>query len=330
MRNRRIYVPGTVLFITSRTEKNLPFTPCKLINEGIWGFLARAQNLYDISVCHFVFMANHFHMIVVVKDPSHVSKFIGHIKQETSFMVNRICGIRQNTNWTDGFDTPVVLTPDKVIDRIRYLYKNPANAHLVNSINDYPGISSWHMYRSNIKETKHLWLKRSEFYPINNLHAMSDSAQSKIITKMAGDEPKYLPFKLEPNAWMDCFPEFANVNREEINKNLIKEILIEEREIPHERGILGSERLKNQPINKEFKSEKYSKKFLCLSSNIELRKKYIKMFKQVSQLAYDAYKAIKQGVCDIIFPPGTIIPGGKMLQKLSKAQFYENLGCCYT
>ena len=330
MRNRRFYVHNTVLSITSRTERNLPFTPCKLINTAIWGILARAQELYEISVCHFAFMANHFHMIVVVKNPSHVSPFIGHIKLETASMINRLCGLRQNTVWIDGFDTPIVLTPDKAIDRIRYIYHNPTRAHLVSSINDYPGVSSWHMYRSNIKETKHLWLKRSEFYQVDNLHALSESAQSRIITKMAGDEPKYIPFTLEPNAWMDCFPEFANINKEEFNKKLIKEILIGEREIQHEHGIIGGERLKTQPVNKEFKSVKYSKKFLCMSSNIELRKRYIGMFKHVSQLAYDAYRSIKQGVCNIIFPAGTLMPSGKMLQELSKIQFYEDLGVCYT
>ena len=330
MRSRRLFAHNTVLSITSRTEKNLPFTPCKLINQGIWGILARAQNLYDISVCHFVFMANHFHMIVVVKDPSHVSPFIGYIKQATAVMINTICGLRQNTVWTDGFDTPVVLTPDKVVERIKYIYHNPTKAHLVNSINDYPGLSSWHMYKNGIKETKHLWLRHSDFYQIDNLHTLSESTQSKIIAKMAGDEPKHLPFTLEPDAWMDCFPEFANINKEEFNKKLIKEILIEEREIQHEHGILGSERLKTQPVNREHKPEKYGKKLLCLSSNIDLRKRYIKLFKQVSQLAYDAYKLIKQGVCNVIFPPGTMMPSGKMLLKLSKAQFCENLGFCYT
>ena len=238
MRNRRLYFHNAVLSISSRTEKNLPFTACKLVNEGIRGILARAQHIYDISVCHLTFMANHFHMLVVVKNPHHTSPFIGYIKQETSAMINRICGLRQNTVWTDGFDCINVLTHDKVADVIKYIYKNPANAHLVSSINDYPGVTSWHMFKSGIKETRHLWLKRSEFYQIDNLHAMSESAQSRIITKMAGDTPTYFPFTLEPNAWMDCFSEFANIDREAFNKNLIKEILTEEREIQHEHGVI--------------------------------------------------------------------------------------------
>ena len=330
MRNRRFYIHNAVLSITSRTEKNLPFSACKLINEAIWGILARARSLYDISVCHFVFMPNHFHMLAVINSSEDTSSFIGYIKQETAAVINRICGVRQNTIWTDSFDCAIVLTPDKVIDRIKYIYKNPAKAHLVKSISDYPGVSSWNMFKNGINKTKHVWLKRSQFYRIENLHALSESAQSKIIAKMTEDNPGYHTFELKPNAWLDCFSEFNNVDRDAFNKSLIKEILVEEREIVHEHGILGRECLKTQPINKEFKSKKYGKKMFCMSSNIELRIKYIALFRTVSKLAYDAYQAIKQGICNVVFPPGTIMPGGRILQELSKMQFYEQLGVCYT
>ena len=330
MRNRRLYIHNTVVSITSRTERNLPFTTCKLINEAIWGILARARHLYDFSVCHFVFMPNHFHMLGVVNATQDASSFIGYIKQETSAMINRICGVRQNTVWSDSFDSVPVFTPDKVIDRIKYIYNNPAKAHLVRSINDYPGVTSWGMFRSGINKGRYVWLKRSEFFEIKNLHALSESVQSRIVAKIAGDEPEYHTFELEPNAWMDCFPEFNNINRETFNQNLIKEILSEEREIKHDNGVIGREGLKTQPINKEFKSKKYGKKMLCMSSNIELRKKYIALFKSVSKQAYEAYQLIKQGICKVVFPPGTIMPGGKILQELSKLQFYEQLGVCYT
>ena len=224
-------------------------------------------------------MPNHFHMLAVINSPQDASPFIGYIKQETAAMINRICGVRQNTIWTDSFDSTFIMTPDKAIDRIKYIYKNPVKAHLVKSINDYPGVTSWNMFKSGINKTRHLWLKRSEFYQIKNLHALSESAQSKIIDKMAGDEPAYHTFEPEPNAWMDCFSEFGNIDREAFNQNLIKEILAEEREIKHENGVVGREGLKTQLINKEFKSKKYGKKMFCMSSDIELRTRYIELFK---------------------------------------------------
>ncbi|MDR2338181.1 MAG: transposase [Deltaproteobacteria bacterium] len=103
MHKNKHYVQGTCLFITSRVEQDLPFTTCKLINTAIWGILARASTLWDISVCHFLFMSNHFHLIAVVRDPSHVPMFIKQIKQETAAAINRLTGRRQHTIWCKGF-----------------------------------------------------------------------------------------------------------------------------------------------------------------------------------------------------------------------------------
>ncbi|MDR2337028.1 MAG: hypothetical protein LBE20_00040, partial [Deltaproteobacteria bacterium] len=68
----------------------------------------------------------------------------------------------------------------------------------------------------------------------------------------------------------------------------------------------------------------------CMSSNIDLRSRYITLFKTVSRIAYEAYQLIKLGICNISLPPGTILPGGRILQELSKNQFYEKLGVGYT
>ena len=128
---------------------------------------------------------------------------------------------------------------------------------------------------------------------------------------------------------MSCFPELANVDREAFNQNLIDEILAEEQNIAHDNGVVGRSNLKVQPVNKEFKSTKYGKKMFSMSSNIDLRTRYIAFFKAASKHAYDAYQAIKQGAYNILFPPGMIMPGGKLLQELSKNQLYDNLGVCY-
>jgi hypothetical protein len=68
----------------------------------------------------------------------------------------------------------------------------------------------------------------------------------------------------------------------------------------------------------------------CISSDINLRVRYITLFKTISAQAYEAYQLIKQGLCNIDFPAGTILPGGRILHELSKTQFYEDLGFDYT
>ena len=321
MHKNKLYVQGKLLFLTSRVEKDLPFATCKLINTAIWGILARATETLDISVCHFIFMTNHFHMLVVVRNPADVPMFVKHIKQETAAAINRLCGVRQNTVWTRGFDDPIVLTSDKALDIIKYIYKNPVNAHLVNSIEQYPGVSSWRMFKDKEYSKKCVWLKRSSFSVVHNLTQLSECTQTQLIDEFAGEDPIHHTFKLEPNAWMECFEEYQNADCDSINQKIINEILCEERQVEHPNGVLGASKLKMQPVNKKHKSSKYSKRMFCICSNVELRKKYISYLKYISQKAKDAYKAIKKGICEIVFPPGTFMPGGAFLEPLPPTMF---------
>jgi REP element-mobilizing transposase RayT len=130
-RNRKYFANKTVLFVTSRAEEGLPF-PCNAVmNLILWGILARAREKHQIKVCHFIFLANHLHMLLVVENPEHVSSFVGYIKCESAHAVNRLLGRRKRTIWEDGYDSPVVLTPDSALNCIGYIYGNPARANLV-------------------------------------------------------------------------------------------------------------------------------------------------------------------------------------------------------
>jgi hypothetical protein len=240
---------------------------------------------------------------------------------ESAAAINRLCGVRQNTIWTDGFDDPIVLTSDKVIDIIKYIYKNPATSNLVNSIEQYPGLSSWSMFKKGEHCRECIWLRRSKFYKIGNLGLMTDKKQGEIINEIAGDDPIFHTFELEPNSWTKCFPEYNNVDIEELTNRIIKEIQQEEKNLKHPKGVVGAKKLKTQAINKKFKSSKYGKRMFCISSNIDLRKTYITYFKFVTQKAKQAYMAIKNGVCNVMFPPGTFMPGGSFLEPLPPELF---------
>src|SRR5690606_7274325 len=99
--NRKYFVNRTAHLITSRTEEGLPLVPSLIMNFIIWCILARARTLYRVRVSHFLFMANHFHMLIVVDDPEHLSPFVGYVKAETAHAINRLLGRRKKTVWAD-------------------------------------------------------------------------------------------------------------------------------------------------------------------------------------------------------------------------------------
>jgi len=69
MRNPKVHLNGTVLFITASVEADLIFPANPLSNLIVLKCLAAAQDLYPVRLCHFVAEATHIHMVVIVDNP---------------------------------------------------------------------------------------------------------------------------------------------------------------------------------------------------------------------------------------------------------------------
>jgi len=112
--SRKYFVHGDVLLITSRTEEGLPFPPNDMINLFITGILARAQELYPVRLCHYVFMSNHFHILIKVEDPLDVPRFVGYLKGEMAHLANKLLGRKRKTIFNREYDSPKLLLPEDV------------------------------------------------------------------------------------------------------------------------------------------------------------------------------------------------------------------------
>ena len=165
-RNRKYFPHNSVIYVTARTEVGLPLVATHFINFFIWGILAKARSMYDVKVCHFLFMYNHLHMVLVVDNPEHVSEFMGYVKGETAHAVNRLLGRRQRTIWCKGYDSPLLLTPEDVKKYIRYTYLNPVKASLVDLVKEYPGVSSWDMFVTKNHKSHYRKTDRNNIKPL--------------------------------------------------------------------------------------------------------------------------------------------------------------------
>jgi hypothetical protein len=83
----------------------------------------------------------------VIINPDHAPKFVGHFKAEVAHRINILFGWKKRTIWCEGYDSPVVLTPVRALVAISYLYANPGKDNLEDSIDRFPGLSSWKMYQ---------------------------------------------------------------------------------------------------------------------------------------------------------------------------------------
>ena len=311
-RNRKYYPHNAVLFCTSRTEEGLPFVASLVMNFILWGILARAKEKYNVRVCHFLFMANHFHMLLVVDDPAEVSRFIGYVKGESAHAVNRLLGRAQKTIWQDGYDSPVVLTAYDAMRYIRYLYLNPARADLEEHIQRYPGVSSWEMFSKGRSHRICKRLNRDSLFKLPS-PALGVNEQRRMASSFENLPGSEHTFELEPDAWMECFPELEHQSVEETNAELVKSIEEEELKLSKERKanklrVKGATSMRRESMTKEYVPEKRGRRMICICSEKDLRKAFITHFRHLCDEAKRVYQSwcLGERLCQI--PPGLFAP----------------------
>jgi REP element-mobilizing transposase RayT len=64
--------------ITQRTlQGRLLLRPTRELCQIIHGILGRAQQLFDMTIYAFIFLSNHYHLILSPKDAHQLAQFMG-------------------------------------------------------------------------------------------------------------------------------------------------------------------------------------------------------------------------------------------------------------
>ena len=306
--NRKFYPKDAVLYVTSSTEEDLPFIPNIIINAILKGIMARAQYLYGQEICHFVFMANHIHIILKVTNPETVSDLIGYIKGKSGNAINRLLGREKKTVWCDGFDSPIVLTSDTVIEKIIYSYLNPAKARLVDSIKYYPGLSSWKAFSGDKTEDRVLWIRPSTISKLPSVD-MTHTQQIKYLTKLRSKNKVLLNLKITPNSWMLSFKSVADMSPEIIKQIIVSRVKQGEQEYAKQGPAMGATKLQKQPLDLKHTRKKRGKRTICLCSDVDIRIRFIVWFKSMSAKACAIFKESRYSATGKSLPPGFFGPG---------------------
>ena len=160
---RKFFRKDDVLFVTCALEQGLLLLANPLARLILTGCLSRAKAMYPVRVSHFLVNGNHIHMLLVVINPSDTSNFLGYFKAEAAHRFNLLMGWTKRTIWCEGYDSPVVLSPLRALLALAYLYANPAKDNLVNSIDEFPGLSSWKMYKKRENKRIYSYPRRTRF-----------------------------------------------------------------------------------------------------------------------------------------------------------------------
>jgi REP element-mobilizing transposase RayT len=317
----RLLIPGTVLEVSFRTQNGLPLVANALIRHIIESILAAAQNQYGQVICDFVVMGNHIHMILLVRDSRSLVAFIEYVKRELAIAINKLLGRRQQTVWTSGYNPAVILDTAKLIERKVYIYTNPQNAHLVDTIEDYPGLNSWDAFK-NGGCTKTLNRIPRSAIPTLPKKRLTNSQIDKILHTMCAKAHEELELRIEPDAWISGIPDGTEQDPENIRDDIIAQVREIEAILSAElsktrRHVKGRKALIQERMDQYHIPKKFSRRVICYASDIKIRISFITWFKSECQYTWNLVRQDTCGTFRAKRPPGFFSPGGFLASNLN-------------
>jgi len=309
----RKFEKDRVYFISNRVSEGLPFVPTILINLFIYGIIARAISLHpNVKVCHFIFMGNHYHLIIVLKgDPDALKSFMEYFDGETAKLINRFRGRAGHNVWAKPYDAEPILTFDSVLEKIAYLYLNPVVAGLVASIKEYPGINSWKLFtKGAIRSYRFLGsagLKSLPYGGISKKHTCEILREKHANTNFRERHN----LVIDPYLWASCFEEGRGKTNEEIKALILDEVAKGEKKIKRQRDgrpVFGANELSKQCFHKRYKSRTYGRRSICISSCPLLREQFVAEYREFVRLCREAWLNFKETRGPAIWPPGAFPP----------------------
>lgn len=167
----RQIVPGRTWFVTGRAlARQHRFVPKPEISEAIWYCLAVAAQKYEIRLHGFIWMSNHYHLILT-DTAAQLPDFMRDLNSLISKSINAIRTIRGQNFDRSGYNAIVVGDADKALSHCAYAEANPCKADLVDTAREWEGVTSANLEYGEDKIVRRpslgLW-KRAESEGIPN------------------------------------------------------------------------------------------------------------------------------------------------------------------
>ena len=317
-RRRRVIVADKPYEVVPRARDCLPLPPNKTTNTIRLGIFGRAQRDDKVTLCNLVCMNSHDHMQVVPRKPKDLPLFYGEILKKTTDSLRALTGNRSLRIWEDRVSVIMLASLESAIDRLVYLFCNPAKARLCDSIDSYRGISSWKAFCSceaTVEarvELKVLWHRVEDLPQIGTkgLKRADDTRYHAMLCSSTTGVEHTLVF--EPFGWLKCFGITDPAEIEKIRQIVIRRVRAEESKFREERytkrgGFFCPDTLESQPHLKPHTPKKKERKIFVICGDKDERISWIAFFDAVDERCRACYERAKSGA-EARWPPGTFMP----------------------
>jgi len=306
---------GQLYEMVFRAKEGIPLPCTEYMNLLVSGTLAKTLERGGVTLCDFVSMGNHWHILFVPHCKSKLRDFCAELKSTLTRIVKRVLGLQESLHLWDGRSTTMqVLDIDKAKERIVYLYSNPAKANLVSSITRYPGVSSWAAYS---RATPTLNARVESLYPFvreRHIKAIGTKTSQAYEEELRALVERDIPLVVEPHAWMEAFGITDDEEVALVHEEILDRIKANEEQLAVERRqkkrTLMSRRLltTQRPTVTGWKPKTKERRLFFLSSCKQLRLEFLRYFEAFCSTCRELYKAWKAGTYPKDWPPEAYLP----------------------
>ena len=318
-RPRRQIFSNRTYEICMRTRRGLPFMTTLYMQLILESILARVQRDSKVIIDHIIWMANHVHIIIQAKDAAACKNFYGEVQKQITEAMKRLLNLEHLNLWGSNTVSVVeIVGLDSVIERIAYLYANPARANLVDTIDAYPGMSSWNVFKTipNTIDATHSqkcrWVRLPMISPLPAL-AVTPHQDRHIVESMRAKTKTFHTLTYHPNAWMAEFGITAPEAIAAINARIVARIREYEEEARQARlkkgwRVKGAARLAREPINLSYKPARDSERIFVFALDKKVRIAKIAEFIAFTKRCEECYARWREGDFTVKWPPGSFKP----------------------
>ena len=317
-RQRRRIESKSCYELCFRAREGLPLVAYELIELIIGSAVSRTQRDDKVTLCHDIWNGSHAHIIIVTQDSQQCTRFYGEIQKRITDSVKRLMGLSYLDLWEGTAMVSKIYDEAAAIERIAYLYANPAKDNLEDSIERFPGYSSWKGYKkaqatidAAISE-EFPWIRMPSIpeVPDRALTPYEDRSIARSLRK--SNKERHLLVR-RPNAWMSCFGIEGPEEISETNARIVQRIMDKEEEAravrkKDKKQVLGAHRLRSQKIMQAHKPKKKSRKIFIICSIKKLRMELIAEFKEFCAQCRECLRRWRSGEFNVQWPPGAFKP----------------------
>ncbi len=317
-RRRRRIISKKCYEIGIRARAGLPLVAYDTIKLLLSSAIARTQRDDKVLLCHDIWNGSHAHIIVVALDSQKCTQFYGEIQKRITDALKRFLGLEYLDLWEGSAMVAEIADLNEAVERMVYIYTNPAKDCLVETIEEFPGLSSWNEFKRSldkpdaVTEEDFPWIRLASIPQLPNprLSKQEDQMLSK---KLREDNKKLHPLKRHINAWMRCFGITEADEVKETNERILRRIQETEeafKQIRAEEGtnVMGIAYLESQPILKPHKPKPKERNIFVLCSIAELRISIIEDSDAYDEQCNECLSRWRNGEFHIEWPPGAFKP----------------------